>query len=187
MAEKDDDSPDSEKSGDPGWLSLLKLAGAVGAVGAFVGLALHNEQKKDRQAADLVDHISGLMGSERMNRGKVDESADPLVAAVSNEVSAKIEDRIDERVERRLEAADARFNRRIDQISDSAASAVEQVLRVGTHCTDEVIQEAEERLAHIGWLDDAVAPATDDASRGATDDDDPVWADLSDFQRQFDS
>lgn len=181
MAEKDDDSPNSEKSGDPSWLSLLKLAGAVGAVGTFVGLALHNERKQKRQAEDLVDHISRLM-----NRGRVDENADPLVAAVSDDVSEKIEARIDERVERRLDAADARYNRRIDQISDSGASAVEQVLRVGSNRIDEVIQEAKDRLAHVGWLDDAVAPATDDARRGTTDDD-PVWADLSDFQRQFES
>ena len=181
----DDSSPSSEKSGVPGWLTFLGIAGGVGVI---AGLAVYSERRQKREAAELVDYIARLTAQARVNQGRSEEDLERLVTSASDQVSKKIESLIEERVERRLDAADARFNRRIDQVSDSAASAVEQILRVGTRRTDEVIREAEERLAHIGWLDEAVTPAADDSSRsGGTADDDPVWADLNDFQRKFES
>ncbi|HGG57718.1 MAG TPA: hypothetical protein ENK31_07980 [Nannocystis exedens] len=181
MAAGDDSSPDSEKSGVPAWLTFLGLAGAVGGV---VGLACYYERRQRRESAKLANQFAGLMAR---TADKADKEIKRLVASASDEVSSQIETQIEERVGRRLDAADARFNRRIDQVSDSAASAVEQILREANRRTDEVIREAGQRLAHVGWLDEAVTPSADDSGRSSSGDDDSVWADLNDFQRQFES
>jgi len=177
MAADDNSSPDSETSGVPGWLKFLGVAGAVGGV---VGLALYAEKQQKRQVADLLDSFSRLRAQDH------EKLVEHLVTAASDEVSEKIEVRIEERVGRRLDAADARFNQRIDQISDSGAAAVEQLLRETNRRSEEFMRKAESRLNHIGWLGEEVAPAAD-SGQASTVEDDPVWTELGDFQRQFES
>ena len=183
MAADDDSSSDSEKSGIP-WLGILGVAGAIGSI----VYAVYSQDRQKREIEELALSICRLEDAERERQRKSEEALERVVTFVTEKISSKIEARIDERAGKRLDAADARFNRRIDQISDSGASAVEQLLRETTRRSDEIIGKAESRLKHIGWLGDQVAPAPSGSRSSTTaDDDDPVWAELGDFQSQFES
>jgi len=177
MADDEGSSSDSKKSDSSFWLSVLGVAGAIGGLAYLASEAGKQDKRNVRELAESLVRLS----SEQ--QAKNQESLNNLVASASEKIEAKIE----ERVERRLDAADTRFNRRIDQISDSGASAVEQSLREINRRSEEMLSKAASGLEHIGWLGDEVAPAAGDSRESETTDDDPVWTELGDFQSQFES
>ncbi len=177
MADDESSSTSSKKLDIPNWLGYLA---AVGVTGGFAYLAYSHSQQRRRQ-----EELELALLERAHELASLRTTIETESTAIHSGLEATIEQRIDEKLDPQLRSAQAKFDRRIDQISDSAASAVEQILREGTRRIDDTLRKAEEKLDHVGWLDDQVSPSTEESRPQASSSQGSEWSELSDFQQLF--